>query len=162
MVAVAAGGVVPLKALIEEEETARAAWARVSEVQDTRRQLLDDVIRLEGWLVNPPAAVRRYRTALEAADTAGDFDLEVMAMEQLDAVAAELIALVGRRAQADTSGSLVVVHGRLVGSERLRRIEGERYNEAASRYCERLDRIPTRWIGYIFGFNDLRIYSPDE
>ena len=162
MVGVAAGGVVSLRALITEEEDARLAWARVSEVQDTRRQLLDDVIRMEGWLAEPPALVRRYRAALEAADTAGDFDQEVEALEALDALTAEMIGLVGRRARADTSSALVVLYGRLEGSERLLVIEGERYNEAAARYCDRLDRIPTRWIGRVFGFRDLRQYSAGD
>ena len=162
MVAITAGGAVSLQALIEEEEAARVAWTRVSEVQDSRRRLLDDAIRLQGWLADPPDAVRRYRAALQAADTATDFDREVAAVEELDARAAELIALVGRQAEADSAGTLAVLHGRLMGAERLRRIEGDRFREAASRYCERLDRIPTRWIGYIFGFNDLRIYSPGD
>lgn len=159
MVAVAIVGIASLQALINEEEAARSAWTRVETVLDSRRRLLDDAIRMQDWIEDAPRAVRRYRAVMKVTDTAVSFDHEVAATVRLDAAAAGVVALIGRAAAADTTGGLERIYARLNGLERLRRIEAERFNEAAARYRRRLRRIPTRWLAVVFGFRELPAYA---
>ena len=41
-------------------------------------------------------------------------------------------------------------------------IAGEHYDREVHTYRLRLDRIPTRWIGWLFAFSDLPYYLDPE
>jgi len=158
LMAVITVGIVSLRSLISHDEAVTRAWGEIQLVQDSRRELLTDVIG-ELEVARYTLTWRdRWREAREEADTAPTFSDEVPAFANLDVVTDRLLLEIRQSPGIDSLQSVVVS---IEEVERLNaRLGSARYtyNEQVREYQGQRERIPIRWFARLFGFGDVPEY----
>ena len=158
LMAVIAVGVVSLRSLINHEEAVTQAWSEIQTIQDSRRELLTDIVRELEAARHPLTWRERWRKAREEADTAPSFSDEVPAIAGLDAISDRLLMEIRQSPGMDSLLSVVVSIGDV--EQLIARLGGARrnYNERVREYQGQRERIPIRWFARLFGFGEAPEY----
>jgi hypothetical protein len=156
--ALSIGIIASFNSLLTSEEEIMVSWEEIQALQAQRRDLLAEMLELEGREEVPVDLMAEWRRAQSAVDEGASFSDEVSAQPAADRLIRRVISTVREAVTADESGRCSAILDALDNISQQLGIERQLFNEKVALYRNYLDRLPTRWVAGALRFQEIPEY----
>jgi LemA protein len=160
-IAVILGGIYvsSYNALVNYDESIKAAWAQVDNVLQRRNDLIPNLVNsVKGYAKHEKDIFENVASARAALAGAKTIDDKVKASTGLDSALSRLIAIAENYPQLKANENFMALMDELAGSENRISVERRKYNEVVQAYNITVRKFPSSIIAGMSGFKEKEVY----
>ncbi|MBL7058739.1 LemA family protein [Patescibacteria group bacterium] len=145
---------------VSKNEVVDNSWAQVEAQYQRRFDLIPNLVEsVKGIMTQEKevfGAIAEARTKYAGASSA---DTKVGAAGELESALGRLLVIMENYPELKSSENVTILMAQLEGAENRITVERKRYNDSAADYNILAKRVPSKWVGSMFGFEERNYFE---